>query len=225
MSIPEFGQRVATEDERKAELDELYWAVGRANTALGHGDPLAELGGPVVKAIVMRNMNDGGSFTALFPYCDDATGLGGSLKVHRIIDDSRMRAAGVGTYARSELFEHDTARFVAAVNAFALPGVTIEWTFYDVPKYAEEHRLLDFKWEFVQGPPASQAQYDSSNLLELTPEQMRGLKWGVSVRTSQHLKMSPIVAYQGDEAVVAHVCSHYAWSNGMFEYFLSTTPQ
>lgn len=224
MSIPEFGQRVATEDERTAELDELYWAVGRANTALGHGHPLVEIGGPVVKAIVMRDMNDGGSFTALFPFCDDETGRGGSLKVHRIIDDSRMRTEGLGTYARSELFGHDPAGYVAAVNAFALPGVTIDWTFYDVPKYAEVHRLLNFKWELVPGPP-SQAQYDQSNSLELTPEQMYGLQWGVSVRTSQHLKMNPIVAYQGTEAAVAYVCSHYAWSDGSFEYFLSTTPQ
>lgn len=223
MSVPEFGQRVATEDERKAAIDELYWAVGRANAALGHGHSQGELGGPVVKAIVMRNMNDGGSFTALFPYQNDVTGYGGSLKVHRIIDDLQMRAAGVGTYARSELFEHDTARYVAAVNAFALPGLTIEWIFYDVPKYAEEHRLLDFKWELVPGP--SQAQYDQSNSLELTPEQMYALQWGVSVRTSQHLKMNPIVAYQGTEAAVAYVCSHYAWSDGSFEYFLSTAPQ
>ena len=209
-------------DAFRYEREALIASIGRWNVEQGHG--WEGPAGSVVKAIVISDPNFC-TFTARFPYQDDALGTAGDISIDRVVDYRQKRSLGgsISFHAKSEPYGHDPQLYAAAIDAIVLPGITLGWTFYEIPRF-EGHYRTNFNWEFTQGPPALD-QLDHSNSLELTGMQLYDLNAGAAIEvwTLQHLTVNPIVVYSGMWSSVAYVCSQGAWTDGNFKYILANT--
>lgn len=204
--------------------DQRRWAalmqIGALNTRLGH--TYSTDGGKLVHGVIEIDPNWGElTYQASFPYCTEKQQ--GFLPESRFVDYIAVRnvsdGGGMGTInVKAKRYRGRPDKFAAAIQQVALPGIQIQWHYYQEPLRPGAQEDNSVRWSFRNRSPRF---LGPSAKLDLTAEQLAMFRTGeLTEATAKHkLEYDPFaVFYNNQWQAWGHLVTFVAYTDGTFRY-------